>query len=55
MHTLTVTVTKDGDVFLNGTFDVSDEDFPVVESLLSENRYEPRTRCINVERLHACA
>lgn len=36
MHILTVTVTKDDEVFLNGTFDVSDDDYPVVESLLPE-------------------
>lgn len=36
MHTLTVTVTKNGEIFLNGTFDVSGEDYPVVESLLPE-------------------
>ena len=36
MHTLNVTVTKNGETFLNGTFDVSDEDYPVVESLLPE-------------------
>ena len=36
MRTLNVTVTKGGEVFLNGTFDVSGEDYPVVESLLDE-------------------
>ncbi|WP_262693153.1 hypothetical protein [Kordiimonas aquimaris] len=36
MRTLKVTVTKNGDVFLNGTFDVSGEDYPVVEGLLNE-------------------
>lgn len=36
MRTLTVTVTKDDEIFLNGTFDVSDEDYPVVVSLLPE-------------------
>jgi hypothetical protein len=33
---LTVTVLKDDQVFLNGTFDVSDRDYEVVEKLLPE-------------------
>jgi len=35
-YKLTVTVIKDGEVFLNGDFDVSDSDFGVVEKLLPE-------------------
>ena len=33
---LTVTVIKDGTVFLTGNFDVSDADFDVVQKLLTE-------------------
>ncbi len=33
---LTVTVLKDGEAFLNGTFDVSDTDYPVIVNLLRE-------------------
>jgi hypothetical protein len=33
---LTVTVLKDDAPFLNGTFDVSDSDYPVIVSLLRE-------------------
>lgn len=35
-RTLTVTVLKEGQVFLNGTFDVSDRDYDIVEKLLPE-------------------
>lgn len=35
-RTLTVTVLKDDQVFLNGTFDVSDRDYDIVEKLLPE-------------------
>jgi hypothetical protein len=35
-HMLTVTVIKDEEVFLNGSFDVSDADFDVVQKLLPE-------------------
>ncbi|MFC4346337.1 hypothetical protein ACFO5Q_00580 [Kordiimonas lipolytica] len=33
---LTVTVLKDEQPFLNGTFDVKDEDYPVIVNLLKE-------------------
>jgi len=33
---LEVTVVKDGEVFLNGTFDVSDTDYDAVKALLSD-------------------
>lgn len=33
---LTVTVLKDEQPFLNGTFDVSDADYPVIANLLKE-------------------
>ena len=35
-RTLKVTVLKDDQVFLNGTFDVSDRDYEIVEKLLPE-------------------
>jgi nucleoside phosphorylase len=36
MRNLVVTVTKDEIDFLNGTFDVTDEEYPIVEKLLEE-------------------
>jgi len=33
---LTVTVLKDEEAFLNGTFDVSDADYPLIVNLLKE-------------------
>lgn len=36
MQHLVVTVTKDGSEFLNGTFDVTDEEYPIVKTLLRE-------------------
>lgn len=36
MKQLTVTVLKDGEAFLNGTFDVADADYPVIATLLKE-------------------
>lgn len=33
---LTVTVLKDGEPFLNGTFDVADQDYPIIVGLLRE-------------------
>lgn len=35
-YTLTVTVLKDGEAFLNGTFDVPEADYPLVAGLLAE-------------------
>ena len=36
MRQLEVTVLQDGKPFLNGVFDVSDEDYPIVVNLLKE-------------------
>ncbi len=36
MRTLDVTVLQNGETFLHGTFDVTDNDYPIVKNLLKE-------------------